>query len=137
MARYILVVDDEPQTVKLVRIALEREGFEVEEASNGAECLLAIGRHRPDLVILDVAMPVLDGFQTLRVIREKPETKDLPVLMLTARREDHDVLRGWAGGVDLYLTKPFQIDELLAATKRLVAATESPDLNEETEPSQA
>ena len=120
MSKRVLVVDDEPPTVRMIQLALEREGMDVATAANGAECLLAVDSGQPDLVILDVMMPVLDGFEALRVLREKEETKHLPVIMLTARREDRDVLRGWMSGVDLYLTKPFQIDELLTAVRRIL-----------------
>ncbi len=125
MAKRILVVDDEPPTVKMVQLALEGEGLEVTTATNGAECLVQVDASRPDLVILDIAMPVLDGFETLRALRRQEGTKDLPVIMLTARAADEDVLRGWSTGVDFYLTKPFSIDELLVATRRVLAATES------------
>lgn len=120
MSKRVLVVDDEPPTVRMIQLALEREGMDVATAANGAECLLAVESDQPDLVILDVMMPVLDGFETLRVLREKEETKHLPVIMLTARREDRDVLRGWMSGVDLYLTKPFQMDELVTAASRIL-----------------
>lgn len=120
MSKRVLVVDDDPPTVRMIQLALEREGMDVATAANGAECLLAVESDQPDLVILDVMMPVLDGFETLRVLREKEETKHLPVIMLTARREDRDVLRGWMSGVDLYLTKPFQMDELVTAASRIL-----------------
>jgi DNA-binding response OmpR family regulator len=120
MSKRVLVVDDEPPTVRMIQLALEREGMDVATAANGAECLLAVESDQPDLVILDVMMPVLDGFETLRVLREQEETKHLPVIMLTARREDRDVLRGWMSGVDLYLTKPFQMDELVTAASRIL-----------------
>ena len=121
----VLVVDDHPPTVKIIRRALEGEGLEVCEAANGADCLLAVESEQPDLVILDVMMPVMDGFQTLRVLREGEHTKYLPVIMLTCCKEDRDVLRGWMTGVDLYLTKPFQIPELLTAAKRILSVTDS------------
>jgi DNA-binding response OmpR family regulator len=119
----VLVVDDEPPTCRLIENALRREGLEVATATNGAECLLAVAEQCPDLVILDVMMPVLDGFQTLRALRENEATNHLPVLMLTARREHQDVLRGWMTGVDLYLTKPFQLDDLLVAVRRILDVT--------------
>jgi len=75
-------------------------------------------------------MPVLDGFETLRALRQHEGTKDLPVIMLTARAADEDVLRGWSTGVDLYLTKPFTIEELLTATRRMLVATETPAGND-------
>ena len=126
MAKRILVVDDEPATVKMVQLVLEGEGCEVTTASNGTECLQKVTSNRPDLIILDVAMPVLDGFETLRALRQDAATQDLPVIMLTARTADEDVVRGWSTGVDLYLTKPFSIDELLTAVRRILAATEHP-----------
>jgi DNA-binding response OmpR family regulator len=121
----VLVVDDHPPTVKIIRRALEGEGLEVCEAANGADCLLQVASEQPDLVILDVVMPVMDGFQTLRVLREQEDTRLLPVIMLTCCREDHDVLRGWMSGVDMYLTKPFQIPELLAAARRILSVADS------------
>lgn len=123
-SKRILVVDDHPPTVRLIRNALEQEGFSVASAANGAECLLALHRELPDLVVLDVIMPVLDGFQTLRILRENAQTKHLPVIILSIRDSDKDVLEGWQTGVDLYLTKPFQMDELVAAVKRLVSTVE-------------
>jgi DNA-binding response OmpR family regulator len=126
MAKHVLVVDDELATAKMVKLALEGEGLDVSTAANGAECLLQVSTSRPDLVILDVTMPVLDGFETLRALRQREATKDLPVIMLTARAAAEDVLRGWSTGVDMYLAKPFSIEELLAATRRLLAGTETP-----------
>jgi DNA-binding response OmpR family regulator len=123
MTKRVLVVDDELATVKMVQLALEGEGLGVATAANGAECLLQVNASRPDLVILDVAMPVLDGFEALRALRQQEGTRDLPVIMLTARTADEDVLRGWSTGVDLYLTKPFSIEELLTATRRILATT--------------
>jgi DNA-binding response OmpR family regulator len=120
MAKLVLAVDDEIPTLKLIQKALEAHGLEVATAANGAEALLAIQQRRPDLVILDVMMPVLDGFQTLRSLRENEATEHLPVIMLTARREDKDVTRGWATGADFYLTKPFDIKELVAVVDRLL-----------------
>jgi DNA-binding response OmpR family regulator len=121
----VLVVDDDPLLVRLVRSALTAEGLEVAGAANGAEALLAVEAQHPDLVVLDVAMPVLDGFETLRALRAKPATASLPVIMLTARRSDADVTKGWATGADLYITKPFEVQELVLAVKRLLAVTEA------------
>jgi len=92
----------------------------VTSARNGAECLLAIEDERPDLLILDVIMPVLDGFQTLRVLREREETKDLRVIVLSIRSDDQDILKGLSTGADIYVTKPFKMEELLLAAKRLL-----------------
>ena len=120
MAKRVLVVDDHPPTVQLIRAALEGLGLEVVSAGNGAEGLLAIQQHCPDLVILDIMMPVMDGFQTMRVLRQDPQTENLPVILLTARSADEDVARGWSSGASCYLTKPFQIPEFTSVVKRML-----------------
>jgi len=120
MRKRVLVVDDHPPTVRLIRKALENEGLRVTGARNGAECLLAIEDERPDLVILDVIMPVMDGFQTLRVLREREETKTLPVVILSIRSDDQDVLKGLSTGADIYVTKPFKMEEVVLAVRRLL-----------------
>jgi len=120
MAKRVLVVDDDPPIVRLLQKRLEQEGLEVVTAGDGATCLLAVEAHHPDLVVLDVMMPVMDGFQALRVLREKPETRELPVILLTARREDVDVTRGWSTGADFYLTKPLVLDELVLVVQRIL-----------------
>ena len=120
MKKHVLVVDDHPPTVRLIRKALQNEGLRVTAARNGAECLLAIQGDPPDLVILDVIMPVMDGFQTLRVLREREETKRLPVVILSIRSDDHDVLKGLSTGADVYVTKPFKMEEVVLAVRRLL-----------------
>jgi DNA-binding response OmpR family regulator len=121
--KFVLVVDDHPATVHLVKSALEGMGMEVETAGNGAECLLAISRKHPELIILDVVMPVMDGFQTLQVLQQTPETRDIPIIMLTARSDDADVTYGWRWGVSSYLTKPFSVDSLVALVQRVLEGT--------------
>jgi DNA-binding response OmpR family regulator len=116
----VLVVDDHPPTLQLIRSSLEGHGWQVRTATNGAAGLLAIDEERPDLLILDVMMPVLDGFQTLDALQSREETKDLPVIMLTARSSDRDVAHGWRAGVTSYLTKPFSIDQLLKLVERVL-----------------
>ncbi len=123
MAKKVLVVDDEPSVRRLVERALRREGLEVCTAVNGAECVQTVATESPDLVILDVNMPVMDGFQALRVLRENAATKHLPVIMLTVRVENQDVARGWMAGVDLYVPKPFELDDLLVAVRRVLDVT--------------
>jgi DNA-binding response OmpR family regulator len=107
----VLVVDDEGDIRELVRELLVRAGYEVVEAPNGNEALKVFYSQQPDVVILDVQMPVLDGWETLTRIRE---VSDVPVLMLTARAEELDKVRGLRAGADDYLTKPFGRQELLA-----------------------
>jgi two-component system, OmpR family, KDP operon response regulator KdpE len=109
--RLILVVDDEPAIVRLVRAKLQADGYGVITASRGAEAVELFDRERPDLVILDLMMPEMDGFETLRRIHRFAST---PVIMLTARGSDADKLRGFESGVDDYITKPFNPDELSA-----------------------
>ena len=123
MAHTVLVVDDHPPTVQLVRTALEGLGMEIRTASNGAEGLLAVNEEKPDLIILDVMMPVLDGFQTLEILQQSEETDKIPVIMLTARSSDRDVAHGWRSGVTSYLTKPFSIDQLVALVQRILEST--------------
>lgn len=118
----VLVVDDDAELVRLVSATLQAQGFEVASASNGAECLLAVASQRPDLIVLDIAMPVLDGFETLRLLRAKPETGGIPVIILTGRKGDADVARAWATAADFYLTKPFDAQELVTAVKRMIEA---------------
>ncbi len=124
MAKTVLVVDDDPQVAVIVRAVLEAAGFEASISHNGADCLAAIETRLPDLIILDVAMPVMDGIEVLRAIRGRPETRNLPVIVLSARTEDLDVAVGRAAGADLYLTKPFTSEELVTATKQLLGATD-------------
>ena len=107
----VLVVDDEADIRELVRELLERAGYDVVEAPNGSEALKLFYSQQPDFVILDVQMPVLDGWETLARIRD---VSDVPVLMLTARAEELDKVRGLRAGADDYLTKPFGRQELLA-----------------------
>jgi len=116
----VLVVDDHPPTLRLISNALESEGIAVRTARNGAECLLAIESERPDLLVLDVIMPVMDGFQTLRVLRETDRTKDLPVIILSIRSNDHDILHGLTTGADMYITKPFKMTDLVTAVQRML-----------------
>jgi CheY-like chemotaxis protein len=122
MAR-VLVVDDHPATIRLIKSALVGLGLEVTAAANGAEALLAAHKSKPDLVILDVMMPVLDGFQTLKALQESEETRDLPVIMLTAKSSDTDVARGWRSGVTSYLTKPFSLEQLVSMVQRVLEVT--------------
>lgn len=117
----ILVVEDDPPTVALVKTVLERAGHSINAAANGAEALLTINANMPDLILMDVMMPVMNGFQTLHVIKSNPLTQDIPVIILTARSGDIDMAQGWAEGVSFYLTKPFSAKELLTVVERLLS----------------
>ena len=107
----VLVVDDEPAIVRLVRATLERDGLTVVTAGRGEDAVTLVSEERPDLVVLDVMMPGIDGFETLRRIRAQSQ---VPVILVTARVADADKLRGFQNGADDYLTKPFNPDELSA-----------------------
>jgi two-component system KDP operon response regulator KdpE len=107
----ILVVDDEPAIVRLVRTTLQTDGYGVITAGSGEEALTILEDQRPDLVVLDLMMPGIDGFETLRRIRMQSQ---VPVIVLTARSGDADRLKGFHGGADDYVTKPFNPDELAA-----------------------
>lgn len=124
MPRKILACDDEKHIVRLIQVNLERAGFDVVTANDGKEALLKIAQERPDLVVLDVMMPYMDGFEVLQNLRRNPRTRDIPVIMLTAKAQDADVFRGWQSGVDCYLTKPFNPMELLSFVKRIFGTGE-------------
>ncbi|MFU8839772.1 MAG: response regulator [Nitriliruptoraceae bacterium] len=103
----VLVVDDEPDVLLLCRVNLEFEGYEVVEAADGHQALERIREDTPDVVLLDVMMPDMDGWQVLGAIKQDPALKDIPVVMLTAKVQDQDQLRGWSQGAADYITKPF------------------------------
>ncbi len=123
----ILVVDDEPQIVDLLRSYLARDGFDVDEAADGKAALAAFLRLRPDLVILDLMLPQLDGREVCRRIRETAQT---PIIMLTARDEETDKLLGLELGADDYITKPFSPREVVARVRAVLrrGSREAPDL---------
>ncbi|GGI07816.1 response regulator [Egicoccus halophilus] len=105
--RRVLVVDDEPDVLLLCRVNLEFEGYEVIEATDGEAALTAVRAHQPDVVLLDVMLPRRDGWQVLQALKSDPDLREIPVVMLTAKVQDADQLRGWAHGAADYITKPF------------------------------
>src|SRR3990172_6824524 len=111
--RTILVVDDDADIRMVLRTNLEEEGFAVIEADGGAAAIAGVEENTPDLVILDVMMPEVDGYEVLAELRSKPEYENLPVVLLTARRQESDVWEGWSSGADYYMTKPFKMNELV------------------------
>src|ERR1051326_8616542 len=113
MSNRILVVDDEPDITALVAYHLARGGYRVSTASNGADALTAVRAERPSLVVLDLMLPGLSGYEVIEQIRQDPATTDLPVLMLTARKEESDRVKGLTLGADDYLTKPFSPQEMV------------------------
>ena len=121
MAR-ILVVDDDPSVRDLVRAVLEVEGHDVELAADGYAALRAVAAGRPDGVVLDVMMPGMDGHEVLARLRATTGGLELPVVMLTAAADDANAWRGWTGGVDYFLGKPFEAEQLLRCLGHLLVA---------------
>ncbi len=126
MAKKILVVDDERHIVRLVQVNLDRAGYEVLVAYDGIEALEKISEDKPDMVILDVMMPRMDGFEVLKKLQADEDLKDIPVIMLTAKAQDADIFKGWSSGVSSYLTKPFNPRELLTFVERIFQSVEEP-----------
>jgi len=120
--RRILVVDDEERMVRFIRLNLEHDGFQVIEAFRGAQALDRLRSGLPNLVLLDVMMPDIDGFEVLRMIRE---VSNVPVIMLTAKGEEEDRIRGLELGADDYITKPFSPRELVSRVKAVLRRTET------------
>jgi DNA-binding response OmpR family regulator len=118
----ILVVDDERNIVELVRLYLEKEGFAVVAAADGEQALVQFERSQPDLVVLDLMLPKLDGFEVCRELRRR---SDVPILMLTARSEDVDAIVGLELGADDYVTKPFNPRALVARVKAILRRTDA------------
>jgi DNA-binding response OmpR family regulator len=118
----VLVVDDEPRMTRFIRMNLELEEYQVIEAHNGLEALDKVRTSLPDLVILDVMMPEMDGFETLEMLRE---VSSVPVIMLTVRAEEEDKVRGLELGADDYVTKPFGARELVSRVKAVLRRTQS------------
>lgn len=115
----ILVCDDERHIVRLIQVNLERQGYQVVTAYDGKEGLEKIKAEKPDLCVLDVMMPYMDGFEVLKSLRRDPAYENLPVIMLTAKAQDKDVFEGYHYGADMYLTKPFNPMELVTFVKRI------------------
>jgi DNA-binding response OmpR family regulator len=111
--RRVVVADDDEDIVDLLRLNLEAAGYEVSAVYNGVDARDLTVETLPDLVVLDVMMPKMDGLQVLSALKSDPNTKDIPVVMLTAKASDNDVWQGWEAGADYYITKPFDLEELL------------------------
>jgi DNA-binding response OmpR family regulator len=116
----ILVADDDPDIVALVSAVLRRAGFDVVEASDGAEALELLRTRRPQLAVLDISMPKLDGMEVLRFMRAEPESSAVPVVLLSARAQEADVRDGYAQGASKYVRKPFSPRELVAVVRELL-----------------
>ena len=115
----VLVCDDERHIVRLIQVNLERQGYNVVTAYDGKEGLEKVRSEKPDLMVLDVMMPYMDGFEVLKTLRRDAATESLPVIMLTAKAQDKDVFEGYHYGADMYLTKPFNPMELVSFVNRI------------------
>ena len=120
MKPLVLIVEDEAPLVALLRYNLEKEGFAVAEAADGEEALLQIAERRPDAVLLDWMLPLVSGIEVCRQIRRAPATRSMPVIMLTARGEEGDRVRGLNSGADDYVVKPFSLTELVARLRAVI-----------------
>ena len=129
-AATILVVDDIRIIRHLVKVNLELEGYRVNEAENGEDALRRIKEDRPDLVLLDVVMPYLDGFQVLRQLRQDEDFRDLPVIMLTSCAEETDQIKGWELGISDFVAKPFNPNALVNVVNRVLQESGSEKISE-------
>jgi two-component system, OmpR family, phosphate regulon response regulator PhoB len=120
MSASILVIEDEEPLQVLLRYNLESEGYKVRHSAQGEDALYLIGEEKPDLILLDWMLPGISGIEVCRLIRAKPEARDIPIIMLTARSEEAERVRGLATGADDYLVKPFSVPELLARIKTIL-----------------
>ena len=122
----ILIVDDDPVIVRLLQINFRLEGYEVDTASRGEDALEKVRANRPDVVILDVMMPGIDGWEVCRQLKESPAVRHIPVIFLSARAQDEDRQRGYALGVDEYVTKPFDPMALVEKVRRVIPGSPDP-----------
>jgi DNA-binding response OmpR family regulator len=120
MGKKVLIADDEPNIVTALEFLLERNGYEVYIARNGDAALKLVEQHRPDLVLLDVMMPVKSGFEVCQRMRERADWRDIKIIMLTAKGRDVEMSKGLSLGADSYITKPFSTQELVAKINGLL-----------------
>ena len=114
MAKRILIADDEPNIVVSLEFLMKQRGYDIRVVSNGADALEAVGEFRPDLILLDVMMPRVSGYDVCQKVRENPEWHGIKIIMLSAKGRDVEVTKGIAMGADAYVTKPFSTRDLIA-----------------------
>ena len=124
MSKRLLIVDDEPNLLRAVAACLRGEGYEVETARSGEDALVRVAQRLPDLIISDIRMPRMDGFALARQLRGNPRKDLIPIVFLTAKDESADRIAGIRSGVDAYLTKPFEPDELVAVVENILTRVE-------------
>jgi len=131
MSSRVLIIEDDPSIVEMLRYNLEKAGFDPLVAMDGEEGVMMVEEEAPDLVVLDWMLPLMSGIEVCRRIRRRPESKDLPIIMLTAKGEETDRVRGLESGADDYVVKPFSPSEMMARI-RAVLRRAKPSLSEET-----
>ncbi len=124
----VMVVDDEPDLVELVRIALELKGFNVRCAYSGKHLFACLEALKPDLILLDIMMPQMDGLEVLTRLKGDPDTASIPVILLTVKGEPEDVIKGYERGADVYITKPFTSTEVLEAINLVLGGDQDPSV---------
>lgn len=120
MPKQILIVDDEPSIIVALQFLMEQNGYKTIVAFSGEEAMEAVAQHRPDLILLDIMLPVVDGFEVCQRVRENPEWKDIRIVMVTALGSEVNVTKGLDLGADAYITKPFSNAELVAKVRELI-----------------
>lgn len=118
----ILVVDDDPATVRLLETNYRAEGYRVLTGYDGAEGVRQALLGKPDLIVLDLIMPHVDGYEALRELKNHPETADIPVILLTGKSTAEDIAEGWNYDIEFYMTKPYVVEDLLEITERILAS---------------
>ena len=124
LSKRLLIVDDEPNLLRAVAACLRGEGYEVDTARSGEEALVHVAQRLPDLIVSDIRMPRMDGYAFARQLRANPRTDLIPIVFLTAKDESSERIAGLRSGVDAYLTKPFEPDELIAVIGNILARVE-------------
>ena len=123
MPKEILIVDDEPSIVVPIQFLMEQQGYNVLVAENGEDALDLIYKYTPDLILLDIMLPRIDGYEVCEIVRLDPRYRDIKIIFLTAKGREVEIAKGLALGADAYITKPFSNTELVAKVKELLAIT--------------
>jgi len=124
MTKRILVVDDEPKLLRAVAADLRGEGYDVSTAQSGAEALMSVAQRQPDLIVSDIRMPGIDGYELTRRLKSNESSALIPIVFLTAKDTTEDRIKGFRSGIDAYLTKPFEPDELIAIIASILSRVE-------------
>jgi len=125
MPKEILIVDDEPDVVVPIQFLMEQQGYRVMAAERGEDALDLIYHYKPDLVLLDIMLPGIDGYEVCEIVRLNPDFRNVKIMFLTAKGREVDIAKGLALGADAYLTKPFSNDEFVAKVKEILEKTQA------------